>query len=454
MRCSKCGNELYENDRFCNKCGTKLEPVVVPAAIAEPERRVCSSCGADLAEGMKFCIRCGASVGVGPVSSTVAEEPEAVPAKPRKEKKGKKGGLVVLIVLLLAALGVGGFFGFRAWQEHRGDEPEVNIRGEETKETEEEPVESTEKEAVETTQAPEVIQTEPAETEETQAPEVIQTEPAETEETQAPEVIQTEPMETEAATEPTREKVFALNHTDVTLSSEGEAFTLTATVDGAKVDGSKVQWKSSDSSVATVNAGKVTAVGPGKATITATYNGQTAQCIIRCNFEEVTEPTNAPTETVVQNEIQVLEIGDVKVQQGYNRDAGFGVNDYGSPVYWEMQIEMLNINAHHAGSVACSWDDSVIPINGKTSVDGIYPDYGWAAACSGLTLWRSSVMYGNSQVVCVALPDNKTIEGSQWVTVTGSKDGVTYSVTIHFTLTCDGDYKTGTGWSISNISKG
>jgi len=438
MRCSKCGNELYENDRFCNKCGAKVDSVVVPLVIAEPERRVCSSCGADLAEGMKFCIRCGASVGVGPVSSTVAEEPEAVPAKPRKEKKGKKGGLVVLIVLLLAALGVGGFFGFRAWQEHRGDEPEVNIRGEETKETEEEPVESTEKEAVETTQAPEVIQTEPAETEETQAPEVIQT----------------EPMETEAATEPTREKVFALNHTDVTLSSEGEAFTLTATVDGAKVDGSKVQWKSSDSSVATVNAGKVTAVGPGRTTITATYEGQTAQCIIRCNFEEITEPTNAPTETVVQNEIQVLEIGDVTVRQGSNSYAGFGLNDYGSPVYWNMQIEMLNINAHHVGSVSCSWDGSVIPMNGKISVDGIYPDYGWAAACSGLTLWRSNVLNDNRQVVCVALPDDKTIEGSQWVTVTGSKDGVTYSVTIHFTLTCDGDYKTGTGWSISNISKG
>ena len=45
-----------------------------------------------------------------------------------------------------------------------------------------------------------------------------------------------------------------------------------------------VKWSTSDSSVATVYNGNVTAIGKGTCIITAEYNGQTAQCIVRCKF--------------------------------------------------------------------------------------------------------------------------------------------------------------------------
>ncbi len=72
----------------------------------------------------------------------------------------------------------------------------------------------------------------------------------------------------------------SLSHTDVTLRREGEAFTL-------RVGGtdSTPNWSSSNSSVASVSStGKVTAVGAGSATVTATVGGQTLKCIVRCNF--------------------------------------------------------------------------------------------------------------------------------------------------------------------------
>lgn len=72
----------------------------------------------------------------------------------------------------------------------------------------------------------------------------------------------------------------ALNRTDFTMSREGETFML-------KVSGtdSAPAWSSSDSSVAGVSSsGKVTALKHGTVTVTATVDGQTLKCIVRCNF--------------------------------------------------------------------------------------------------------------------------------------------------------------------------
>ena len=72
-----------------------------------------------------------------------------------------------------------------------------------------------------------------------------------------------------------------LNHTSSTLV-EGESLSLTITVIPDDATDGSVIWNSSDSSVATVdNTGKVTAIAPGTATITATANdgsGVSASC--------------------------------------------------------------------------------------------------------------------------------------------------------------------------------
>ena len=118
----------------------------------------------------------------------------------------------------------------------------------------------------------------------------------------------TEPTETteettEETTQPTESAAgtLKLNRSDITLTKDGETFTFRA---GQGISNAQVTWSSSDESVATIVNGKVTAVGNGTATITATYNGEKATCIVRCKLPNETEATEAtqPTESTAATE--------------------------------------------------------------------------------------------------------------------------------------------------------
>ena len=86
-----------------------------------------------------------------------------------------------------------------------------------------------------------------------------------------------------------KEKVYAV--TNVTLDktsyemTEGEEFTLTATVNPSNASNTNVFWKSSNTSIATVSNGKVTALNAGHTTITVTTEdgGKTAACEVTVN---------------------------------------------------------------------------------------------------------------------------------------------------------------------------
>lgn len=91
----------------------------------------------------------------------------------------------------------------------------------------------------------------------------------------------TDPIDPTDPTEPTDPAVeLKLNRKDFTLSGYGASHQLYT--DGL-IDRAAITWTSSDENVATVNNGKVVAVGNGKATITAEYQGQVVTCIVRCN---------------------------------------------------------------------------------------------------------------------------------------------------------------------------
>lgn len=48
MKCIRCGNEVKTGQKFCGKCGTKIE-----------EGKICPSCGNKLSGKEKFCAECG-----------------------------------------------------------------------------------------------------------------------------------------------------------------------------------------------------------------------------------------------------------------------------------------------------------------------------------------------------------------------------------------------------------
>lgn len=92
----------------------------------------------------------------------------------------------------------------------------------------------------------------------------------------------TDPTEesTESTTEPDGE--FMLNRKDITFSRKGDTWVI---YDGS-VGLSKITWSTDNDKVATIENGKVTAVGSGMTEVHAEYEGQKVSCIIRCSFTD------------------------------------------------------------------------------------------------------------------------------------------------------------------------
>ena len=61
MKCSKCGNELKEGQKFCTKCGTPVN-VQTQSTVKQMDTAVCPKCGNPLKPGQKFCTKCGTPV--------------------------------------------------------------------------------------------------------------------------------------------------------------------------------------------------------------------------------------------------------------------------------------------------------------------------------------------------------------------------------------------------------
>lgn len=59
MKCSNCGAEVPDTDKFCVHCGNDLEKQRTEQSAAVG---YCSKCGAPLQKGFKFCVACGAPV--------------------------------------------------------------------------------------------------------------------------------------------------------------------------------------------------------------------------------------------------------------------------------------------------------------------------------------------------------------------------------------------------------
>lgn len=106
--------------------------------------------------------------------------------------------------------------------------------------------------------------------------------------------IETEPSidETDPPEETDPPVELKLNRSDFTLFSKGSSWDLYS----GELDASKISWRSSNTAVVTVTNGKVVAVGPGRAVITAEYNGSKATCVVYCSFSGTTGTGGGITE--------------------------------------------------------------------------------------------------------------------------------------------------------------
>ena len=101
----------------------------------------------------------------------------------------------------------------------------------------------------------------------------------------------------------------SLDKTSLNLNP-GKEGTLTATITPSNATNQNVTWKSSDTKVATVDNGLVTAVAEGTATITVTTadGGKTATCEVT-----VTQPAKTPVTSVTLDKTSLtLDVGDTE----------------------------------------------------------------------------------------------------------------------------------------------
>ena len=159
----------------------------------------------------------------------------------------------------------------------------------------------------------------------------------------------TVPPETTKPTEAAEPAVLKLDPEDVSCFTAGESFTLYARLGDSSVGRSKVTWSTSDSKVAKVEKGVVTAVGKGTATITAEYNGEKATCVVRCRFED-------PVENEDQEEQGNQESADWKASHS---DVSISVGE-------SFRLKVTNSAGDTAKAIWTMDVDGVVSIDGRT----------------------------------------------------------------------------------------
>lgn len=109
----------------------------------------------------------------------------------------------------------------------------------------------------------------------------------------------------------------SLNPSSLSLTKKGQTARLSATVSPSNATNKSINWSSSNSNVATVNNGVVTAVGNGSATITATAadgSGKRASCSVTVNIP--TTPSNVETVNIAGGQGTICALGPNDVTSG------------------------------------------------------------------------------------------------------------------------------------------
>ncbi len=85
--CANCGADILRGQRFCDKCGAKVEPAVIPTiegyndtpetqnliGTAPDVKKICANCGAEASDpDQVFCEKCGTRFGEVPAPAADA----------------------------------------------------------------------------------------------------------------------------------------------------------------------------------------------------------------------------------------------------------------------------------------------------------------------------------------------------------------------------------------------
>ena len=171
--------------------------------------------------------------------------------------------------------------------------------------------------------------------------------------------VSTPDVSTPDVSEPDAEATLELNKSDFTLKSAGATYQLKAALSGTE---DAVVWVSSDEAVATVaEDGTVTAVSPGSATITASCGDMSAQCIVRCDWEEQSETPDSSSDSSAPSAASVdlnAFVASLAAKHGENFAANANVVEFGMhtdlyPGISDIAANQLVIYQPMMGAVVC-----------------------------------------------------------------------------------------------------
>ncbi len=149
-----------------------------------------------------------------------------------------------------------------------------------------------------------------------------------------------------------------LNRTDMTLSREGQTWNIY----NGTVPVEAITWTSGDDTVATVENGVVTAVGVGRTTVYAEYNGEKLSCIVRCSWTSSTESTG-----IAGNGGGIGEDTGSTASGNYKIYSPWGVaTDVTIKVGESLTLSLKDANGKQVTATWSVSDESVLNINGST----------------------------------------------------------------------------------------
>lgn len=149
---------------------------------------------------------------------------------------------------------------------------------------------------------------------------------------------------------------------------EGEETTLTATINPQIATHPEVAWTSSDSQIATVVKGTITALKAGSATITATADQVSATCQVTVRTKQVETDTWEDAQTAVANMRMGWNLGNTleSCLSGWSEaTTNHTVYEYetlwGQPVTTREMIHMFKVKGFNAIRVPVTWWPHITP---------------------------------------------------------------------------------------------
>ena len=93
MKCTECGREIGDKQKFCKYCGAPVKQIIVSVENTSQIKK-CKNCDAILKPGTAFCTQCGTPISAVDVKASMF-------TKKNKPKNGRIGRLIIVVITII-----------------------------------------------------------------------------------------------------------------------------------------------------------------------------------------------------------------------------------------------------------------------------------------------------------------------------------------------------------------